>query len=86
MPSDKRNSITAKAMGLISSLFNVASSRDVPFHQSNAHIVVLQKLTFFLLYSFLHYRVGDDFQYHHFIEDLVTAVIAEVFNTIPFCL
>ena len=33
MPSDKRNSITAKAMGLISSLFNVASSRDMPFHQ-----------------------------------------------------
>ena len=33
MPSDKRNSITAKAMGLISSLFNVASSRDVPFRQ-----------------------------------------------------
>jgi len=33
MPSDKRNSITTKAMGLISSLFNVASSRDVPFCQ-----------------------------------------------------
>jgi len=33
MPSDKHNSITAKAMGLISSLFNVASSRDVPFCQ-----------------------------------------------------
>ena len=31
MPSDKRNSITAKAIGLISSLFNVASSRDVPY-------------------------------------------------------
>jgi len=33
MPTDKHNSITAKAIGLISSLFNVASSRDVPFHQ-----------------------------------------------------
>ena len=33
MPSSKRNSITAKAMGLIFALFNVASSRDVPFRQ-----------------------------------------------------
>ena len=33
MPSDKRNSIMAIATGLISSLFNVASSRDVPFCQ-----------------------------------------------------
>ena len=33
MPSDKRNSITTRAMGSISSLFNIASSRDVPFRQ-----------------------------------------------------
>ena len=31
MPSDKRNSIMAKATGLIFSLFNVASAREVPF-------------------------------------------------------
>ena len=31
MPSDKRNSITAKATGLIFSLFDVASARQVPF-------------------------------------------------------
>ena len=31
MPSDKRNSIMAKAMGLIFSLFDVASARQVPF-------------------------------------------------------
>ena len=31
MPSDKRNSVTAKATGLIFSLFNVASAREVPF-------------------------------------------------------
>ena len=31
MPSGKCNLITAKAMGLIFSLFNVTSSRDVPF-------------------------------------------------------
>ena len=33
MLSDKRNSITTRAMGSISSLFNIASSRDVPFCQ-----------------------------------------------------
>ena len=32
MPSDKHNSRTAGARDLISSLFNVVSSRDVPFH------------------------------------------------------
>ena len=31
MPSNKRNSITAKATDLIFSLFNVASAREVPF-------------------------------------------------------
>ena len=31
MPSGKRNLITAKAMGLNFSLFDVALSRDVPF-------------------------------------------------------
>ena len=31
MPSDKHNSITAKATGLIFSLFDVASARQVPF-------------------------------------------------------
>ena len=33
MPSDKHNSRMARARDLISSLINVASSRDVPFHQ-----------------------------------------------------
>ena len=31
--SDKHNSTTTKAMRLISSLFNITSARDVPFHQ-----------------------------------------------------
>ena len=31
MPSDRRNSIMAKATGLIFSLFDVASARQVPF-------------------------------------------------------
>ena len=33
MPSEKHNSRTAWARDLISSLINVASSQDVPFHQ-----------------------------------------------------
>ena len=33
MPSDKRNSITTKAMGLIFALLDVTLSRDVPCHQ-----------------------------------------------------
>jgi len=31
MPSDQSNSITAKAMGLIFSLFDAASAQEVPF-------------------------------------------------------
>ena len=31
MPSDKHNLVTAKATGLIFSLFDVASAREVPF-------------------------------------------------------
>ena len=31
MPSDKRNSIMAKATGLIFSLFDIASAREMPF-------------------------------------------------------
>ena len=33
IPSDKHNLITARARDLISSLINIASSRDMPFHQ-----------------------------------------------------
>ena len=33
MLSDKRNLIATKAMDLIFALFDIASSRDVPFHQ-----------------------------------------------------
>ena len=63
MPSDKRNSINAKAIGLISSLFNVASSWKVPFRQ----VLQLQclyhgstKAYTLVLDSYLHYHVGDD--------------------------
>ena len=69
MPSDKRNSIIAIATGLISSLFNVALSQEVPSCQpqqlqSSAYIMVLPKLTFVLL-CILPYHVGDDLQYMH---------------------
>ena len=63
MPSDKH--IIAKAIGLISSLFNVTSSQDMFFanrSSSSAWIVVLLKLTFVFL-SFLHSHVGDDLWY-----------------------
>jgi len=62
MPLDICNFITAKAMGLISSQFNIALSLDVPFRQS----LQLQcshhgsTKASFVLHSFLHYRVGDD--------------------------
>ena len=49
MPSDKRNSITAKATGLISSLFNVASARDVPFRQLQQLQCICHGATFVLL-------------------------------------
>jgi len=45
MPSDKRNSITAKATGLIFSLFDVASAREVPFGTPQYVQCILQGLT-----------------------------------------
>ena len=54
MPSDKHNSITAKATDLISSLLDFASSGDVLFHQLlqlqySAGIMVVQLLPLFFL-------------------------------------
>ena len=49
MPSDKRNSITAKATGLIFSLFNVASAREVPFGIQQYIQCILHGLTSVLL-------------------------------------
>ena len=46
MPSDKHNSRTARARDLISSLINVASSRDVPFHQPQLLQCLHQGATF----------------------------------------
>ena len=49
MPSDKRNSITAKATGLIFSLFDVTSARQVPFGILQYVQCILHGLTSVLL-------------------------------------
>ena len=53
MPSDKCNSITAKDMGLIFSLFDVASAREVPFGIPQFVQCILHGLTSVLLVSHL---------------------------------
>jgi len=45
MPSVKHNSITAKAMGLIFSLSDVTSAREVPFGIPQYVQCILQRLT-----------------------------------------
>jgi len=49
MPSDSRNSTMAKNMGLIFSLFNVASAREVPFSIPLYMQCILHGLTIALL-------------------------------------
>ena len=49
MPSDQYNLITTKAKGLIYSLFNVASAREVPFGIPQYIQSILQGLTSVLL-------------------------------------
>ena len=49
MPSDKLNSITAKAMGLIFSLFDIASARQVLFGIPQYIRCILHGLTSVLL-------------------------------------
>jgi len=91
MPSDKRNSITTKAMGLISSLLNVASSRDVLFCQLQQLQCSHHGSTKVYLCSPFLSPLLSRWQFvvaalHGFTEDLVTVVIAEVFITQCFCL
>ena len=49
MPPDKRNSITAKATGLIFSLFDVALAQEVPFGIPQYIQCILHGLTSLLL-------------------------------------
>ena len=51
MPSDKHNLRTARARNLISSLINVASSRDVPFRQLQQLLCLHHGATFGPLWS-----------------------------------
>ena len=55
MPSNKHNFIMTTATALISSLFKAL----MRFHQS-------LPLFSFVLYSFLHYCIGDDLRYMHY--------------------
>ena len=49
MPSDKRNSIMAKATGLIFSLFDVTLAREVPFGIPQYIQCILHGLTYILI-------------------------------------
>jgi len=53
MPSDKYNSRTARARDLISSLINITSSRDVPFHQPQQLQCLYHGATFVPLCAFI---------------------------------
>ena len=91
MPSDKHNSITTRAMGLISSLFNVASSRDVPFCQPlqlqySHHGSTKAYLCSWFLSTLPHKWWFVIAPLHGFVEGLVIALIAEVFNSLSFSL
>ena len=67
MPSDNRNSITAKETGLIFSLFDVASAREVPFGipryvQYILHGLILTSVLFYVPFIFADsekYQFGD---------------------------
>ena len=92
MHADKHNSITAKAIGLISSLLNVTSSWDVPFRQplqlqclyhGSTKAYLCSFFSFFLLSPLPHRWRFVVAPLHGFMGDLV---IAEVFNTLSFCL
>ena len=65
MPLDKHNSRTAWATDLISSLINVASSQDVPFHQPQELQCLHHGATYLCipLYPVLssESHIGDDF-------------------------
>ena len=72
IPSEKHNSIMAIATALIFSLFNVASSCDVPFLPTAAAPVLASRfyrnlyLLSFELHFFLHCRVGNNLWYTHY--------------------
>ena len=73
MPSDKCNSITAKAMGLSFIPFNINSFGDVPFRlpkHFESWFYQSLPLFSFVLHSFLNNCVGNDSQYGFGAQDL----------------
>ena len=64
-PSDKHNSTMVIVTGLISTLLCPEMCLFANCSSSNACIMVLPKLTF-VLYSFLHYHIGDNLHYAHY--------------------
>ena len=92
MPSDKRNSMTAKAMGLIYSLSNIALSRDVSFRQPLQFHCSHHGSTKAYLCSWLLSPLPLRWRFmvaplHGFVEDLIIIkLITEVFNKLSFCL
>jgi len=79
MPSDKHNSITAKAMGLIFFLFDVALSLDVPFGTPQHVQCILQGLTSVLL------CVSFIFAHHEKCQFCGMHVMASIFVTEIVC-
>ena len=81
-------------MGLISSLLNVASSQDVPFHQPlqlqcshhGSTKAYLCSPLFLILSPLPHRWQFAVAPLHGSVEDLVIALIAEVLNSLLFCL
>ena len=99
MPSGKHNSITAKAMGLIFSLFDFASACDVPFGILQYIQCTHHGLTFVLLcvpfliadsprYQFTVSRCMASLQYickwESSVFSMVTGLIAEMILTLFF--
>jgi len=89
MPLDKHRSRTARARDLISSLFNIGTETCLFANHSSSNACII-KLTFVLCSPFLsplpHRWWFVVALLHGFMEDLVTAVIAEVFITLFFYL
>ena len=60
MPSDKHNSITAKATGLIFSLIDVALAQEVPFGMPQYVQCILHGLTSVLVLLCVPFILADD--------------------------
>ena len=94
MPSDKHNSITTKAMTWFlhcSMLLRPEMCLFANCCSSNVCIMIIAKFTFALLCSWFLSPLLCRWQFavapfHGFVEHLIIVLIAEVFNTLYFCL